>query len=395
MKVQLDPMSNAAGWTATDAAVISPASSVAAVDWPFLRASFIPGQLQVLLNPGATLAKTFAAPIPTPCDTVGFTVATARFLKGGVLYVRLINGTSSTTWQVPLTWHYRHHAFFNPYPQLTGIEFIADGGNNVPMQLMLTDLLAYTDDLPEDLYVAVRDMIRANLKPNMPIVGYATVLPGATTVLFSSLAYTERFTVLDFGGELHQVKSRTNVGAQFGVNFTELFDGPSIKANYVGPVKLAVPVLDNPKDFEGVDPGIAIEQGFDPQPILDQSFNDEDLVCTDVAGNIVTRRLKGRKSFQPLVYGTFRSSETEGIIRAIFGQIDSIAQPVWINGARHLAIFGAVVVQKLEEDDTGTLRIPCHINVGENAWLTTPYQRIQTQQVGVQPALPPLVVPVP
>ncbi|TGK36285.1 hypothetical protein [Leptospira andrefontaineae] len=367
MKVQVDKMSAVSGWTGSDPTVI-----IQAVDYSECASSWIDGQLQVHLPANQKFYKDFSPEIDTKgADTLGFTVGTSLFTNPRCLKIKVFNGVSSKEFILTLQPKYSDYFVHLPFPKVTRVEFSTD----TDLDLVITDLVAYKDEMSDDLNNAIAILFqRAVSGYNLPIVGTCLkASANSPNLRVSNLAFVEKFTVIEFNGEIHQVDavSADPKNSDSILTFAQMFDGTKILNTIDNPVlKLAIPVKVNPRHVEASTPAISIEGGYDPSPIPEQSFPGDDIVCEDTEGNLYIRRKAGMYKHLPVIHGLFRSLGTKKMINSIFQQVQGLNRPIWINGRR--VILKLSRSQEVSfDDDTGELQIPCEIDIGEYEWVTT------------------------
>lgn len=376
MKQQIDTMSSSTGWSVSDA------SAITEVDWPHLRASHIRGQLQFSLAPNTKLSKDFVLAVDG--DTIGFTICKARFLTGDKLNLRLISGSDTIDYVIDLVSGYKQYKFPNPYTSLTGVQILADAANEAGVDLIVTDLLCFTDEFPEDIALAVAAMIN-EYQPDMPLAGTIKAVAAGSNVLNvdgDTLAFLERSTVFTVATETHQVEAINRGIAGFEIVLGERFDGEVMLSDWPVGTELrpAIPIVTNPRHVEGITPAISIEDGFDPKKISEMSFREQELICRDTDGNIYIRHNMGMKLFEMHIHGLARSIETEALIRKIFGQIQSLNQPIWVNGAMLVADLEGQEEIKFDTE-TESVSLSCAVRAGDFSWQTTKILNNQSQTV--------------
>ena len=387
MKTQIDKMNSETGWTVSN-------GSLSAVDIEEYRSSWIHGQLRADLQPSAILEKDLGSGVSVSgLDTLGFTCGAAKWNPGDSLTIKLWNGSDNIEFIVPLETRYRQYPFYIPFPSLTKVQFLTPGSNISTLKLLLTDLVAFRDDFPEDILSSLVDLLKQNV-PSLPIVGQVKVNTPAgskTLAVQNTLKMVEKYTVIQIGSEFHQIESINNIPGLnrtkgfYELVFNENFDGNALLSGATAGqnIFLALPIVTNPKHVEGITPAISLENGFDPDRIPEKSFRYETDICIDTAGTRYWKDSRGFYLWRPVVHGLYRTTQTRAIIRSIYGQLQALSQNVWVNGEKFQVNFGAI--EDIQMDDVGELQIPVEIECGEFSWQTQQTLNNQKQTVSPQP----------
>ncbi|MDI7202087.1 hypothetical protein QMM44_01300 [Leptospira santarosai] len=366
MKVQIDTMQSPSGWN-VQVQNANDLYTLAGVDYEECRASYIPGQIQAKLPAGAILRKDFNQIHLDGSKWISFTIGLATFQDPNMEFSIYSNG-NKRTFRFELRNKYTTYRFINPFDTIDRVEFRANGS----IQFIITDLIAYTNDYPADIYSAMIPLIRNSIdRFPKQIVGIATVRAGDKSIRISDLCLAERFTAIEFNGEVHHIKEKRPSGKNFELTFTDLFDGQEIRADATDvQIFQVVPVLPNPVSTESVRPGIGLHGGYEFERVPEKSFVCDEIICRDTEENFYIRKSEGTLRFKPVIHGLYRNYENAGYLSKIFQQFEGNDHPIWINGRRVIMSFGQVGLIKFEEDD-GELQLPCEIELGVyNEWQT-------------------------
>lgn len=366
MKVQIDKMQNPSGWTVQLQNTNEP-YSLTGVDYEECRASYIPGQIQVELPAGAILSKDFNQIQVNEAKWISFTIGLVLYQNPNMTFTIYSNG-NKRTFAFEVQQKYTTYRFINPFETIDRIEFSTTG----LIRLIITDLIAYTNDYPADIYAAMIPLIQKPIN-HLPkqMVGTATVRVGDTSIRFADICLVERYTAIEFNGETHHIREKKPTGKNFELTFTDLFDGPVIRSDAVNtPVFQVIPVLPNPVSIESVRPGIGLHGGYEFERVPERSFVSDEIICRDTDANYYIRRSEGILRFKPVIHGLYKNYENLGYLSKVFQQFEGNDHPIWVNGRRVLISFGQVAIIKFEEDD-GELQLPCEIELGVyNEWET-------------------------
>ncbi|EMO53893.1 hypothetical protein [Leptospira noguchii] len=366
MRVQIDNMQNPSGWN-VQVQNANDLYTLTGVDYEECRASYIPGQIQAELPAGAILTKDFNQIHLDGSKWISFTIGLAYYQNPNMTFTLYSNGNKKT-FIFEVQQKYTTYRFINPFETIDRVEFTSIG----LIQFVITDLIAYTNDYPADIYAAMIPLIQKSVS-QLPkqIVGTATVRAGDSSIQFAELCFAERYAVIEFNGEIHHIAAKNTTGENFKLTFTNLFDGQVIKSSAVNTqVFQKIPVLANPVSTESVRPGIGLHGGYEFERVPERSFVSDEIICSDTDENYYIRRSEGILRFKPVIHGLYKNYENLGRLSKIFQQFEGNDHPIWVNGRRVIISFGQVALIKFEEDD-GELQLPCEIELGVyNEWET-------------------------
>ncbi|TGN00364.1 hypothetical protein EHR03_13135 [Leptospira mayottensis] len=366
MKTQIDKMQNPSGWTVQLQNTNEP-YSLTGVDYEECRASYIPGQIQAELPAGAILGKDFNQIQVAETKWISFTIGLVSIQNPNMKFT-VYSGENKRTFVFEVQQKYTTYRFINPFETIDRIEFSATG----LVQFVVTDLIAYTNDYPADIYAAMIPLIqKATSHLPKQIVGTTTVMAGDKSIRFTEICLAERYSAIEFNGEIHHIKEKKTSGKNFELTFSDLFDGQEIRADALNiQVYLTIPVLPNPVSIESVRPGIGLHGGYEFEKVPERSFVSDEIICRDTDENYYIRRSEGILRFKPVIHGLYKNYENLGYLSKVLQQFEGNDHPIWVNGRRVVISFGQVTLIKFEEDD-GELQLPCEIELGVyNEWET-------------------------
>ncbi|WP_002745840.1 hypothetical protein [Leptospira mayottensis] len=359
-------MQNPSGWTVQLQNTNEP-YSLTGVDYEECRASYIPGQIQAELPAGAILGKDFNQIQVAETKWISFTIGLVSIQNPNMKFT-VYSGENKRTFVFEVQQKYTTYRFINPFETIDRIEFSATG----LVQFVVTDLIAYTNDYPADIYAAMIPLIqKATSHLPKQIVGTTTVMAGDKSIRFTEICLAERYSAIEFNGEIHHIKEKKTSGKNFELTFSDLFDGQEIRADALNiQVYLTIPVLPNPVSIESVRPGIGLHGGYEFEKVPERSFVSDEIICRDTDENYYIRRSEGILRFKPVIHGLYKNYENLGYLSKVLQQFEGNDHPIWVNGRRVVISFGQVTLIKFEEDD-GELQLPCEIELGVyNEWET-------------------------
>ncbi|WP_254056013.1 hypothetical protein [Leptospira mayottensis] len=81
-------------------------------------------------------------------------------------------------------------------------------------------MIAYTNDYPADIYAAMIPLIqKATSHLPKQIVGTTTVMAGDKSIRFTEICLAERYSAIEFNGEIHHIKEKKTSGKNFELTF--------------------------------------------------------------------------------------------------------------------------------------------------------------------------------
>lgn len=374
MKIVIDSMTSATGWTNT-------AGTVVADNWPEFCASGNSTHLHITFTGAGVASKTFTAPISLSKSVGGMTVsADAVQMSMATQHsqpfkVRFWNGPSSVQeFRVTPTSLLSQYVFAVSLPSISRID-IEQYSGTVPVGLMVSDLIAYKDQMPLDAMVSIQAEIESNLETIQ--IGSVSCVAGATELTVSGIAYAERYSVLRIGSgatvETHKIDSDVSNET---ISFARDFDGQAMIYDHTGdPVYLVPQVLISPEGYIPAIPAIAIS-GYTSEPVeYDEAYsytNDTE----STAGTIRTRYRGAVRNHTFSIDADAHSNKLLDVLHRIIAKTFNQKTVLWINGRR--CDCECNVINSLDFSDAGDLlgRLQCVINVfvGEESWMPSETQ---------------------
>lgn len=252
-------------------------TTIAAKDWPHLATSHS-GELQ-LNFPDDTASAVF-----TPTAPLALIDDKDRKLRNFGLWVKSnIEGGSdfdtdtylarikfedltpdaevSVEYYMPTPTAFDQVIFHNP--GLARIDAVTIYCKTTLLKLIISDLIAYTDQLPLDIYTAFTDLIKPIADERRFVIGKVSAYSGATKIQIAGLKFATRFSVISFNGEKHHIQEFDRKTGDISF-WPERYDGDKVlrDANDAD-VYLEFPVLADVTSEEIAIPCISIGNGWE------------------------------------------------------------------------------------------------------------------------------------
>lgn len=382
-KATISPLTSATGWSVTGAG-----NSVTAQTWPNLSTSYLTGQLLFsfavpgiasldlssspvsLANPNfpGTYFQNFSLSIKAQTgETIGPPVFDANTGSGFRGKIRFFNGGTSLEYYLPLPGLFQPVTFYNngPLTQITRIEIECTASAGV--NFFASELIAYTDQFPFDVYGAVK----AALDQNAITIqcGTTTCSTGAKSITITNPRYIDKYATIQIGSEQHQIISDVADGV---VSFGKAFGGPAITGGpYTNaPVYLVIPTTITPDEFDALIPGISITGAKDPELVESDEFYSPLNDSFGTSGNVRTRYNGPTWKYTVLIEGMSRADKIDELIMQIIKRTCNGASIVYTNGRRHEMIMDRLVSPDYGDASEILSKIQCEvtIEVCEEQW---------------------------
>ena len=356
MKVSIDALTSATGWTVNSPSTISVnqiSKFVAGLNTTSLLIKFSEN------DSVKTAEKTFTAVDVTDYESLVFSVWSQQkgvnqdYLKSDDFNYKIaINDTQEFYFQV-----------YDTFTDVTiGIEDVTSISkikitalHTDTDYLIISEMVAEKEEIPRDVLLAVKEQIdfymnlSADLSSGLLLLGTASATTGDISIDINNPIFLDRYGVIKIddgvNSETHQVED--NDVQTFQLNYN--FDGQSILHDYTNAsVYLVFPSLINPQQDEIRLPGISI-WGITPDFILRGGKLDIIRDSFAVSGNS-KERVEGQiEEYTILIDCESRAQELIDIMTRVVRQF--IAREIlWINGRRHDISFAGPPIENIPGD---------------------------------------------
>jgi hypothetical protein len=234
--------------------------------------------------------------------------------------------------------------------------------------VLLCNMLASYDELPFDIGIGIKKLLETKTKDIKFLLGKSDITLNSNNIRISGQPkIIERYSVLEFDGEIHQVESYKAFNNYYEVTFTQLYDGRVTKTSGIDiDVNLIIPVLSFPKDIEANNPCIVIESGFVPTVNQYLQSEYENIVHEDSEGNFYLLSNECRLNYKLTLHGIYRYTENKSALIEIYNWLIGTNHVVFINGRRYPIMFENL--QDVNESDINELQVTTNINLESNKW---------------------------
>lgn len=329
MKTVIDNMTALTGWSVSGTGLIEVAN------WTHLAADYLGSQMFVTLSANEVLSKTFSPAKSTGYGHLSFSIVMKPFPlsqlpTGYWLTFKVFSGVNSKEYYVPNITQFDFVSFDCPYTTIDKIEFTAQTG----LTFFISNIINYEDQLPYDLYQAVKAQIEQNITAGDKVsVGSLTGSAGATTATIANPAsYVDKYSKISFGGESKELRSINHVaGGPVSITLDSALAGSHTSAA----VSLEIPVVVEANEKIALVPGIAITDSFAPQEAseFEQYSTINDSYTTD--GFVRSRRTGTTWEFTVNIRASARQAKILEICGKILRKSFPQTSQIWINGRRH------------------------------------------------------------
>jgi hypothetical protein len=275
MKTQIDKMNDQDTWTPSLGATITRTMQpwyIASGHDAALRVSFAAAGDSVTHLPNAPISLDFS----TDQEATRYYDFFSLSLSGEYATIRTVDDFQldiAFTGQdadgaASVTYHAYYQAgklpqiiFYNPLTVLESVSITA----NKATEFVMSDLIAFTDEMPIDIYRGLAEVYESLLNPYQARlkVGTVTATPGASEVIIEDPRWIEQNTAIEFGGEKHLIEAIRREGTGAAINFSAYFDGPAVVGNHTDePVYAYFPVLVEPGEDTAIAPSIALDEAM-------------------------------------------------------------------------------------------------------------------------------------
>jgi hypothetical protein len=332
MKIVIDQLIDPADW------IFSGDGTAEFQEWPHLAASHLPGALLFTFNEPCTASLDLAAPAPL-LDQHGNRLHSFQFYQHSYYTgpnsakIRFIDRAGSPTppwptleyWLMPDV----YPQFENGLDQVDRIEIEALG----PVQFWASELIAFVDELPIDIYRALQAVIEYE-RDRLPSIrcGTVTASAGDTELQIGETGrqFLDQRTPIRIGSEKHVIENWTDEGK--ALLSKQGLDGETLASDYTNePVYLFLPVNTEPGADKFMLPSINLSGGWSyslmetRRPVADSWDPRDDTIRVR---NGRKRRLHDSLAIDPQA----RQGEPLELMNRILDTAVTPGRTIWING---------------------------------------------------------------
>jgi hypothetical protein len=356
-------------WLATDSTI-----SVSKLDYPIEWES---NALQVDFLVDGYIDKDFSVSV-LECDSILICIP---FCENETSFEIIIDGLKnsivlSRTYQFKTSFGKQYYQFMNEFDSISHIRIISLEQNKI----VIRNLVAYKDEIPYDIGEGIKKLIEQYTPVNAILIGKVTCSANANFIIIQGQPkYIEKYSVITFNNEVHQVESYKTTSNSYEIRFTQLYNGKqTINASIDQDVYITIQVLNMPKDIESNNPCIVIEGGFISEKMFFLGNNLEDVIHTGNNLNYTLSRLSLNK-YTLNIHALYRSLELKHLLFNILSELQGFSKVIWINSKRHVIDFGNIIDN--EEEGIGELQLSSTINYEVNKWMNPLSSLIESEVI--------------
>lgn len=382
MKTVIDDLTVSTGW------VLSPGSSVSVQSWPELTASYLPTSLLFKMVTAGTATKLYSPAIPiTALNTIGFSIksdqddqpVTAIDYRLKILFS---DGTNTVEYYLSEFGQFSHNQYLNTLTSIASITITA----LQPVQFFMSEIIAYNDEFPFDIYSALVQMLRLKLDSLTQLqVGTVTAAIGDTQVTVVGHSYIDKYAAIKIGTEIHQIVSEVSEGI---ISFGEYFDGRALLNNYTNePVYMYFPATFEDQEFDAFIPGIAMSEAWNSEVVGHDRYSSIIDSWNILDDTVRVREFGTTYEWTVLIEAMSRHSQIDELLMKGIKKAFNDKSRAYINGRPH-----EVHATKIEFVDYGDaneilsktqLRVNLVIQEDVDEWEIQPVNFNLTQTIGL------------
>ncbi len=366
MNLILDSMTSHIGWTTT-----SGVCSITTTNWSEYAVNFRSSQVSFQAQAGAVVSKTFNTPISidglqtVSIPLVGNTTELIFRASDFRLKVRFYNGVQYEEFYVNVDMALTPRVFALGLTTITKIEFRFISA----LTIMVSQILAYVDTMPYDIYNSISEMIQVSIDSTSKIqIGTTTCSIGDRKITVNNLKYADKLMVIEIGNEIHQIASDVSKDV---ISFLGYGDGVAIRNNYVNePVYLYMSTAIEPDEDDAFIPFIGISKGFGVEVVQDEEAYSYTLDSWNTDGTIRSMSYGTSWKYSIVVSAGSRVADINEYLLTILKKAFNKQTIIWINNRKHE--LKAEKIEWIEYGDAteilSKIQIECIVECAEEIW---------------------------
>lgn len=269
----------------------------------------------------------------------------------------------------------QYYQFSNVLENIENVRILSLQENKV----MFRNLLVFKDDIPYDIGEGIKELVKGYVSESI-FVGVASSNASGITIQ-GQPKYIEKYSVIEFNGEVHQIESYKTTPDSYEIKFTQLYDGRHVLSTFTNEnVYLIIQVLNMPKDIEANNPCIVIEGGFSSEVMFFLENNSIEFIHTDSTGLHYPMKRLGHFKYNFTIHGVYRTLEIKHLVFNVLNKLQGFSKEIWINGKRHVVEFEKIIDQ--QEEMLGEIQMNLYLNYEVNQWMV-PVQSLNESEVRV------------
>lgn len=330
MKTIIQALETASDWTGTGTATDK--------DWPHLSANWQSAQVQFSLPViGNAMAATVSVDV-TDKEFITIFIAgnsqtsTAPETTDYALKVSIEGSPGNVEYYVPLSKVGQPFIIKNSFTAITKVEFIS---LKTDTQFFCHNMIAYTDELPIDIYKGLADSLRRYNQAERVLIGTITGTAGDTTLSIPASKRIEHGSVIVINSKQYQIKTGTPETDSYTLENT--FTGSSLSDTVSSePVYLEMAVVYGIGERPLVVPSIGLSGGFDSEIVAEVESTSIDSDTHIVSSDTKRYFFRGDTSKITIDIECLgrHPKDVEALIRIVKKAINKRSL-VWINGRKH------------------------------------------------------------
>lgn len=350
-------------WLATDCT-----TSLELLDFPI---EGISNALLINFLQDGYIEKTFSIDV-SECDTLLILIP---FMQDETTFEITFNATNTFIFNTNSGCQY--YQFKNIFQTIDSVRITSLQENKV----MFRNLLGFKDEIPYDIGEGLKQLVESYVDSNI-LIGVTSASANSNSISITGQPkYIERYSVIEFNGETHQIESYKTTPTSYEITFTQLYDGKKVLSTFTDQnVYLTLQVLNMPKDIEANNPCIVIEGGFTPEVMFFINNNEINYLYKDSANNNYSVKRIGHYKYEFILHGVYRTLEIKHLVFKVMNNLQGFSKEIWINSKRHVVKFEKIIDQ--QEENIGELQMNAIINYEVNQWMT-PLPSLTKSEVSV------------
>lgn len=348
MQVQISELNSLDGWD------WSIGGSMQVTDWTHLTGSRLTNQL-LLKASAANVRFTLTLPTPIPIKDYpdfGLSIKADADYNDFILFsdfalkIKLQSSNGSTLeYYLPANETFQQMTFYNNLDDVVLFEIIAIK----PCEFFISDLIAYHDDIPWDIFNAINEDFNRLLDLKKFPIGKIWGNKGENTAKVDRIEFIDKYAsiLVDDGlGTILQIQSDVS---NRELIFTPAYYSDRLPMDYDGvDFYLYIPIQFKVSEADAIIPGIGISQGFDAEVVEDEEEYSPMIDSISLNGTARYRTVGSAWKYTFLIECMSRHDEIMEYLHHISRQLFNKKTIIWINGRKH-----EVAVTSIETPDYG------------------------------------------